>query len=257
MLFMLKLALVTGLVAVVTISVRRWGPSVGGWLSAMPVVAGPVIIFYAVEQGTAFAAAAAHATLSGLIATTAFGVAYALASTRLRWYACVAIGWAVFGVATMILLFTRPSLVVSLIGLTAATVAGRRVLPRVVPLVRPVMPPRVDLPVRMAAAAVLVLVLTGLAQRLGPALSGLLNAFPIMTTTIAAFTHAQRGYAAAVVFVNGYLRALPGFSLFCVVLAVGMQPLGVVLALVCALALQLATTALILRADRAARAAAA
>ena len=51
---LLKLLLVPGLVAAVTLAVRRWGPAVGGWLAGLPVVAGPVLVFYAIEQGDAF-----------------------------------------------------------------------------------------------------------------------------------------------------------------------------------------------------------
>jgi hypothetical protein len=246
-LFLLKLVLVPGLVGLVTLSVRRWGPAVGGWLSALPVVAGPVLVFYAVEQGTAFAAEAAHATLAGLMATSAFCVAYARSATRFRWYACVASGWATFALATWLLLAWQPGLLVSLAGLTIATVAGRRALPRVTTAVGTAPAPAADLPVRMLAAAVLVVTLTGLAGRLGPALSGLLNAFPVLTTTIAAFTHAQRGSAAAVMFAGGYLRAVPGFALFCFVLSLAVRPLGLAGALVCALAVQLVATAVILR----------
>ena len=40
MLLILKLLVAPGLVAAVTLAVRRWGPAVGGWLSGMPVVTG-------------------------------------------------------------------------------------------------------------------------------------------------------------------------------------------------------------------------
>jgi hypothetical protein len=254
-LFLLKLVLVPGLVGLVTLSVRRWGPAVGGWLSALPVVAGPVLVFYAIEQGTAFAAEAAHATLAGLMATSGFCVAYARSATRFRWYACVASGWGTFAIATWLLLAWRPGLIVSLAGLALATFVGRRALPHVTPSAGRAPAPAGDLPVRMLAAAVLVLALTGLASRLGPALSGLLNAFPVLTTTIAAFTHAQRGSAAAVMFAGGYLRAVPGFALFCFVLSLAVRPLGLPGALSCALVVQLLATAVILRAPGASRAA--
>ena len=45
MLLILKLLVAPGLVAGVTLAVRRWGPAIGGWLSGMPVVAGPVLVF--------------------------------------------------------------------------------------------------------------------------------------------------------------------------------------------------------------------
>jgi len=253
---LLKLLLVPGLVAVVTLAVRRWGPAVGGWLAGLPIVAGPVLVFYALEQGDAFAARAAHATLAGLIATVAFAVAYAQASRRLPWYLCMLLGWVVFAAAIVALYFVQPGLVTSLVVLVAATVLGRLTLRRVrfppspsasarqaaepgLPTLRNADPPG-DLIVRLIATATLVLVLTGLADRLGPTWSGLLNAFPVLTTIVAVFSHAQRGAVAAVAFLNGFLQAIVGFGLFCVVMAIGLQSLGLGWALAAALAAQLA-----------------
>ncbi len=236
---LLKLLLVPGLVAAVTLAVRRWGPAVGGWLAGLPVVAGPVLVFYAIEQGDAFAAQAAHATLAGLIATVAFAVAYARCSIRLPWYASVAAGWTAFAATVLALYGLQPALVPSLVSLVAATVLGRRALPRVAAAAEPVARPRGDLTIRLVATATLVLVLTGLAERLGATLSGLLDAFPVLTTIIAAFTHAQRGRAAAVAFLNGFLRAIVGFALFCIAMALALTPLGLASALMVALAVQL------------------
>ena len=97
-----------------------------------------------------------------------------------------------------------------------------------------------DLPIRLIATATLGLILTGLAARLGPAWSGLLNAFPVLTTIVAVFLHIQRGTAAAVAFLKGYLQAIVGFGLFCVVMALGLEPLGLGWALAAALAAQFA-----------------
>ena len=67
MLFALKLCLVPVLVGAVTLATRRWGPRIGGWLTALPVIAGPTLCFYAIEQGSEFARRAAGATLVGLV----------------------------------------------------------------------------------------------------------------------------------------------------------------------------------------------
>jgi len=271
MIFWLKLFLVPGLVAIVTLAVRRWGPAVGGWLAGLPIVAGPVLVFCALEQGAAFAAAAAHATLAGLVATVAFAIVYAHLSTRLPWYACMALGWFVFAGVVVGLYALQPGLVLSLLLLIAATVFGGRLLSRVRPpspsaparqaaepglrttageadprpdayvgRVPPKADPPRDLPIRLIATATLVILLTGLAARLGPAWSGLLNAFPVLTTIVAVFSHIQRGTAAAVAFLNGYLQAIVGFGLFCVVMATGLESLGLGWALIAALAAQLA-----------------
>ncbi|HBF50271.1 MAG TPA: hypothetical protein DDX04_07705, partial [Massilia sp.] len=54
----LKLVLVPLLIYLVTLAGRRWGPSVAGWLSAFPIVAGPILLTLALEQGAPFAASA-------------------------------------------------------------------------------------------------------------------------------------------------------------------------------------------------------
>ena len=94
---------------------------------------------------------------------------------------------------------------------------------------------------RMASAAGLILLLTALADRLGPSLTGLLTPFPVAIAIIAAFTHTQRGVDPVIAFFRGFLPALVSFGLFCVVLAAGLERLGLADALPLALALQLST----------------
>ena len=245
---LLKLLLVPGLVAVVTLAVRRWGPAVGGWLAGLPVVAGPVLVFYAFEQGTPFAARAANGTLTGLLATVAFVVVYAAASARLSWPACVISGWTTFAAVIVVLRDAQLGSLWSLVAVVTATFIGRRLLPRLppVPAPAPGRHPRGDLPVRLVATATLVVSLTAMADQLGPNLSGLLNAFPVLTTIIAVFTHAQRGRAAMVDFLNGYLQSVVGFALFCVVMATTLQRLGLGRALIAALTVQFASHAFLL-----------
>jgi hypothetical protein len=212
----LKLLLVPGLVAIVTLGVRRWGPA----------VAGPVLVFYALEQGTPFAAHAAQATIAGLVGTTAFALAYGRSATRLAWYGCVAIGWSVFAATIAVLYWLPPGLVPSFLALVVAATLARRGLPAWNVAPGPSTVPPGDLPIRMGASATLVVVLTAMAAWLGSTWSGLLNAFPVLTTTIAAFTHAQQGSGAVVIFLRGYLRAVIGFGFFCVVLSVALNRVG-------------------------------
>src|SRR5262249_9567316 len=103
MLFALKLTLVPIFVAGVTLGSRRWGPRIGGWPNAVPMVAGPALLFLAVEQGTAFAAHAALNTLAGLIGVAAFCLAYGWTAPRVPWWGALTTGWAAFAVITFIL----------------------------------------------------------------------------------------------------------------------------------------------------------
>ena len=247
MLLLLKLIVAPALVGTVTLAVRRWGPAIGGWLSGMPVVAGPVLVFLVVEQGPVFGAQAAHATLAGLIGTVAFTVAYARASVRLSWYGCLFVGWIAFAAVAAVLYAVTPPPGVSLIGLLAATAIGRSMLPETPSPSSADASPRGDLILRLVATAALVLALTAVADQLGPRLSGLLNAFPVLTTIIAAFTHAQHGSGATVAFVRSFLRAIIGFALFCFVLTLTLTEAPLGLALMAALAAQVMVSGLTLR----------
>ena len=229
-----------------TLAVRRWGPAIGGWLSGLPIVAGPVLVFYAVEQGTQFAAAAAQATLAGMSATAAFSLVYAHLCLRARWPVVVAISWSVFAAATLVLYAWQPGLWASLALTLAAAILGWQLLPRAQVERGAAVTPRADLVVRVLASASMVLVLTALADQVGPVLSGLFSAFPILTTTMAAFTQAQRGPAAVIAFFRGFLPAIVGFSVFCCVFSLAVPAFGTPGGAATALGVQLAVHAVIL-----------
>ena len=241
---LLKLLLVPVLVAAVTLATRRWGPRVGGWLSALPTVAGPTLCFYAWEQGARFAARASHATLVGLIAVPFFCVAYVYSARRFAWAPSLLAGWCAFLLGVALLDQLSLPLYAAWLLLAVSCALCVVVMPTVARVAA--VPPhsKWDLPLRMLASGVLVLVLTTAADRLGPALSGLLTPFPVAIAIIAAFTHRQRGPDPLVAFFRGFLPALASFGLFCVALALALEPLGLWIALAIALACQLTTQTL-------------
>ena len=53
---LLKLLVIPGFLLLISLAGKRWGPSVAGWLSGLPVVVGPILFFLAIEQGQLFAA---------------------------------------------------------------------------------------------------------------------------------------------------------------------------------------------------------
>jgi hypothetical protein len=241
MLLTLKIFLVPALIALVTLGARRWGPRVGGWLLGLPTVSGPTLCFFAYEQGNAFAARAAHATLVGLIAVPFFCVAYAYTGRRLSWAFSLLAGWLAFCVGAAVLSWLDPGVAIAWLMLVASCALGFAALPAHAVFVEPATHSAWDLPLRMIAAAALVFVLTTVAERLGPALTGLLTPFPVATAIIAAFTHTQRGLDPVIAFFRGFLPALVSFGLFCGALALGLEPLGLAVAVAIALAVQLST----------------
>jgi hypothetical protein len=217
-LLVLKLTLAPGLVAATTLAGRRWGPRIAGWLGGLPVVVAPILLAIALEHGRAFASDAAGGALLGLLSLTFFVLEYGWAARVMGWVPAAAIGWAVFGIATLLLDQTHPPNGVALLLVLASFAAAAALLPRA-PAVPGSAPPRFDLLLRAAATAALVLLLTGLAGTLGPHLSGLLATFPVLATVLAAFTHAQEGPAAAAQFLRGFATGLVAFAVFCFAVA--------------------------------------
>jgi hypothetical protein len=220
-----KLVLTPALIAVATLVGRRFGPSISGWLVGLPFTSGPVSLFLAFEQGTAFAAAAAAGSIAGVAASAVFAVAYAAMAQRYRWPASLAVASVAFAVAVTALHamplgsgLPLPLLALYAGGVTAA-IAGIRLIPPPRALDEAPAPPRWDLPVRMAVATALVVVITSAAPLLGPQLSGLLTTYPIYAGVLAVFAHSQRGGAAATQVVRGLCYGILAFATF--FLAVG------------------------------------
>jgi hypothetical protein len=237
-----KLLLAPSFVVGASLTARRFGPRVGGLIAGLPVVAGPILLVYALAHGRAFAAGAAAGTLLGLVSLIAFVVVYARLAGRLFWGASMLAGWLAFAVATAV--FSAVSIPAgAALGLAGAgLVLGLASLPR--PgwdmRIHPA-PPAWDLPVRAACALALVLTLTAVAGWLGPQLSGLLAPFPIIATVLATFTHAQRGTDELLRLLRGLVSGFGAFALFCFALALSLRRLDTASAFALATAVALLT----------------
>ncbi len=225
-LLLLKLFLVPVLVALITLAGRRWGPAMAGWISGFPVVAGPALLFIALDQGAAFAAQAAHVTLMAVMANVAFGVTYAWMATRHRWPLCAAAGVLAFALVGWALVSLRPpawvALLVGLLGLQLAA----RAMPRVAFVNPGGVASRWELPVRCAAAGVLVATVTWSAAELGPVGSGMLTIFPVMGMVLGVFSHRAWGGQGAIHLLTGMVKGLYAFVVFCFALALALTAMG-------------------------------
>ncbi|TDB64236.1 hypothetical protein EZE20_13935 [Arundinibacter roseus] len=216
------------LMAGVTLSVRRWGAAIGGWIGGFPWVAGPISFFMAWEQGAPFVANTIPGALMGSAGTILFAYSYARLSTRWSWLPTVLVSYGVFFTIAFLSLQWTPSLWQAL-GLNLATLTlilylfPKPEFKAVVSKQR-----RYDIPLRMVVATLFVLALTQAAERLGPTWSGLLTPFPIMTSILAVFTHVQQGSAATARIMYGLLLAGYGFTTFLtgVYFLVPMLPIG-------------------------------
>ncbi len=223
-----KALLAPSFVVGASIAARRFGPWVGGVIGGLPVVAGPILLVYALAHGRVFAQHAAAGTLFGLLSLTAFVVVYGRLANHARWYACMLCGWLAFAIGTFALDGVEVPAGVALSLACVGFALGLLLLPEATSD-PPVMasPPAWDLPVRATCALALVLALTTAAGWLGPQLSGLLAPFPVITTVLATFTHTQRGAGEAVRLLRGMLSGFVAFALFCFTLTILLRTASV------------------------------
>jgi hypothetical protein len=251
-----KVVLAPAFVVAASLAARRYGPRVGGLIGGLPVVAGPILLVFALDHGTAFAAHAAAGTLLGIVSLCTFLIVYARLAGHAAWPVSLLAGWGAFFAMTaaldMVSLGAGAALAVVLVALWLT----QRALPRPREHARSdATPPAWDLPLRALSALALVLALTALAGRLGPQLSGLLAPFPVIGSVLAVFTHTQHGEDQLLRIVRGFALGLVAYALFCFTLAVSLEALGItagfLLASVCALVVQTLVIALTtLRAHR-------
>ncbi len=231
-----KMAITAGFVLAATMTAERAGPLVGGLVATLPLGAGPVYVFFALDHDAQFIAASAINSLAINTVNVTFALTYSLlAQTRslavslslamLLW--CV-LAWIVHEIQWTLL---------------SAGLLNVAVLSACIALARPlrhVVFPRMrtywyDLALRAAMVALLVGVAVGLSFRIGPAGSGILAVFPIILISIMLILHRRvGGKPTAAVMANG-ITGLVGFAFACVVLHFAASAFGSAIGLALAL----------------------
>lgn len=239
-----KILLAPMFVVGASLAARRYGARIGGLVGGLPVVAGPILLVFALSYGRAFAAEAAAGTLLGIVSLLAFIMVYARVAGQLWWGASLILGWGAFfamtGALNTITIGANPALGVVL----AAVALTLMALPRAVgERLSVVSLPAWDLPLRALSALALVLALTALAGQLGARLSGLLAPFPVIASVLAVFTHAQHGEQDLLRIMRGFVVGLVAYALFCFVLTVALGSLGIAEGFLLAAVVALATQA--------------
>ena len=187
---------------------KKYGAKVGGIFVAIPFIATPILLVIYFEHGTEFLHRAILGTYAGQAGVLIYIYVYThLARTR-TWPIC-------FAASTLSYLILAPLLseVISNIWVAIAIwfaiwlVLQWRAVPFDKHASLPVSP-KWDLPMRMLSALALIFMVTGFSQILGPALSGALAMYPVMTSIMSSFNHARFGSNAAIAFLNGLGRYL-------------------------------------------------
>lgn len=268
--------LAPALIAGATVVTRRYGARLGGLIATLPAAAGPILLVIALQQGEEFAADAASGALLGVISLDAFILVYCGLATRVGWGPAMVAGWLAFVAGTVALEGVGAPPVVELAMVFAANVATLIALSRIEragigggagagagagvgagagadvgvdtgaatatsTASGDPASPSWDIPMRAAAAILMIVTITALADRLGPRLSGLLTPFPIIATVLAVFTHAQDGGAAAARMMRAFTGGLFAFAMFFFTLLVTLGDFGTAIAFTFALGVTLLT----------------
>lgn len=231
-----KMAITAAFVVAATVTAERVGPLIGGLVATLPIGAGPVYVFLALDHDAHFIAQSAVASLAINAVNVIFALSYALlAQTRSRavsmslaflvWLvfagAVHEVQWSYAGVAAM-------NLIVISICLWLA---------------RPLRHVRVqafrtrwtDMALRAGLVALLVGVVVTFSFQLGPAGSGILAVFPVVLISIMFILHSRVGGPASAAVMANAVLGLVGFAFACTVLHFSAEAFGSVVGLTLAL----------------------
>ena len=252
-----KIVLSAGFVLLGTAAAERLGPRLGGLFAATPQMAVISLIFFAIEQGPAFAAQSSFWNIAGMCSTIPVLLAYLVATKVVAAprtasiMAGVALGAASFALAASLyaqipLTHATVVLLATVCGVTSWMVRG---LPETAEL-RRVPTSGWLLAARAAVSALAVVAVTSLAHLLGPKWSGLIVAFPVNTLPVIVILHWHYGSDVIQPFIKRFPSGVFGVVLFNVVAFLCLERLGLALAVPLAYGINIAYVVLVARLSR-------
>jgi hypothetical protein len=231
-----KMAVTAGFVLAATVTAERVGPLIGGLVATLPIGAGPVYVFLALDHDAHFIAQSAVASLAINAVNVVFAMTYALlAQTRSRAVsmALACIVWLVLASGVLAIRWTFVSVML----------ANVFVLGVCLWLARPLRHVRVagfrtrwtDLALRAALVASLVGVVVAFSFQLGPGGSGILAVFPVVLLSIMFILHDRVGGPGSAAVLANAVLGLVGFAFACTVLHFSADAFGSLIGLTLAL----------------------
>jgi hypothetical protein len=246
-----KMAITAGFVLVATTTAERAGPLVGGLVATLPLGAGPVYVFLALDHNAHFIAQSAVNSLAINTVNVIFALTYALLAQRRPLMVSLSIAMTMWAILAWTVYELRWSVL-------SALLLNIVVIGVCIPLARPLRHVRMpvfharwtDLAMRAALVALLVGITVTFSFQLGSGGSGILAVFPVILLSIMFILHKRvGGKPAAAVLANAPL-GLVGFAGACIVLHYTAEPFGNAIGLAVALATSVAWSLAVLLARR-------
>ena len=231
-----KMAVTALFVTVATSIAERLGAAIGALVATLPVSAGPVYVFLALDHDSTFISSSAVASLALNSATAIYLTVYVLIAQRHSIWLSISVAFAVWLAAVLALspvqwtawsafalnavVFTACSFIVQPFGLVRIPRTAR---------------PWYDFVLRAGLVALLVGAVVTLSFQIGPTGSGVLAVFPVIYTSMMLILHRRVGGPAAAAVLANAVPALAGFGLALLALHFAAVPLGSGAALILAL----------------------
>jgi hypothetical protein len=247
----IKMAVTAGFVVFATVTAERVGPLVGAMVATLPLGAGPVYVFLALDHDAHFISMSALNSLAINTVNTTFAIVYALLAQKRSRAVSLSGAMAVWAVLSWLVFKIHwtfmPALALNVI-VSGVCIALSRPLRHVrMPAFRAHW---TDLVTRAALVALLVGITVTFSFQLGPGGSGILAVFPVILLSIMFILHNRvGGKPTAAVLANTPL-GLVGFACACMMLHFTAEPLGAPLGLLLALATSVTWNLLVLLARR-------
>lgn len=245
------MAITAAFVLAATITAERAGPLVGGLVATLPIGAGPVYVFLALDHDAHFIAQSAVASLAVNAVNVIFAVVYCVLAQKRSLTVSLGATYVVWIVLTAIVTANHWSLGPALLMNVAAIAVGMWVVwPFRHTRISRQQPHWYDYALRALMVAVLAGIVVTFSFRIGSYGSGTLAVFPVVLTSIIVILHRRAGgKPTAAVLANAPLGLL-GFGIACMVLHLTAEPLGIVAGLSLALATSIGWSLAVLAARR-------
>ena len=231
-----KMAVTALFVTAATSIAERLGATVGALVATLPVSAGPVYVFLALDHDAAFIASSAVASLALNSATAIYLTTYVLIAQRRSMWLSIFLAFVMWLVAVLVLSPVHwtawSASVLNVVIFTACTFI---VQPFCFVHIPQTIRPWYDFVLRAGLVALLVGVIVTLSFQIGPTGSGVLAVFPVIYTSIMLIMHRRVGGPATAAVLANAVPALTGFGLALLFLHFAAVPLGSAAALIVAL----------------------
>jgi len=242
-----RMAITAAFLIAATVTAERAGPLIGGLVATLPISAGPIYIFLAIDHDAAFVGESALGSLLSNAVNIVFALTYCLLAQKRSLAVSVAGAFLMWGLAIWILGNQLKLGLWATIGVNIAAVIIALVVQSRLPHIHF---PRMrtywyDYFLRGGMVALLVGTVVTLSHHIGPTASGNLAVFPIVLSSIAIILHSRVGGRATATVLAHSAVGLGGFGLAMLTLHLAAVPLGSVWALVLTLAVSVAINLII------------